>query len=244
MCCSSPDTGSQVGENEEEIPTFRSCVFSRLFLSSLLWFSLLQLRFSFFIGTLNPLLNLMTNGDPELVSRFTNAFAFTQLFTVLCAPLNGLILDRRKWRRRGMNSPSGSATSQRVNDIQAVVLSLALTVTLSVLFSLAAAIPIPEVQYLTFVLFMINRSFLYGGLSAFLAMTFPPCHFGKLYGATRALAAIVSLLQYPFFTIVKGPLQDDPLYMNIGFIALVALAYAHPINVFIYCRWTNHQLSV
>lgn len=55
--------------------------------------------------------------------------------------------------------------------MQAAVLSLFVTVVLSVLFSIAAAIPVPEVQYLTFVLYMINRSFLYGGLTAFIAMT-------------------------------------------------------------------------
>ncbi|XP_032905335.1 solute carrier family 43 member 3-like [Amblyraja radiata] len=180
----------------------------------------------------------------HVVSRFTNAFAFTQLFNILCAPWNGLILDRHKLMRRGLNAASGSVSSQRLADMQATVLSLALTVILSALFSLTAAIPVPEVQYLTFILFMIMRSFLFGGLTAFIAITFPPCHFGKLYGTTRAVAAIVSLLQYPLFIIVNGPLQGDPLYMNIAFIVLVSLAFVHPINVYIYCQRAKQQRGV
>ncbi|XP_055515697.1 equilibrative nucleobase transporter 1-like [Leucoraja erinacea] len=169
--CDAAKRGPHINGNVEEVPSFRSCLISRTFLASLLWTSLLQLRSSIFIGTLNPLLNLMTNADPEQVSRFTNAFAFTQLFAVLCAPWNGLILDRHKLMGLGLNAASGSVASQRLADMQATVLSLALTVILSALFSLAAAIPVPEVQYLTFILFMMMRSFLYGGLSAFITIT-------------------------------------------------------------------------
>eukprot|EP00061_Rhincodon_typus_P013833 g40449.t1 len=52
--------------NEEAIPSFRSCVFSKLFLTHLLWLSILQLRHYLFIGTLNPMLNLLADGDTSL----------------------------------------------------------------------------------------------------------------------------------------------------------------------------------
>lgn len=35
-----------------------------------------------------------------LVSTYTNAFAFTQLCGILCAPWNGLIIDRNKGKPR------------------------------------------------------------------------------------------------------------------------------------------------
>lgn len=43
---------------------------------------------------------------------------------------------------------------------------------------------------------------------------FPSEHFGKLFGLVMALSAAVSLLQFPLFTLIKGPLQDDPLYVS------------------------------
>lgn len=43
---------------------------------------------------------------------------------------------------------------------------------------------------------------------------FPSEHFGKLFGLVMALSAIVSLLQFPIFMLIKGPLQNDPLYVS------------------------------
>lgn len=43
---------------------------------------------------------------------------------------------------------------------------------------------------------------------------FPSEHFGKLFGLLMALSAVVSLLQFPIFTLIKGPLQSDPFYVS------------------------------
>ncbi|XP_078060733.1 equilibrative nucleobase transporter 1-like [Mustelus asterias] len=228
-------------ENRKEIPSFRSCILSKLFLTHLLWLSIMQLRHYLFIGTLNPMLSLLANGDAATISKYTNAFAFTQFFGVFCAPWNGLIMDRHKRKASLLNTASDSAASHRLADMRSSVLSLTITTTQCVLFSICASIPILPVQYITFVLQVINRSFLYGGHSAFTAIGFPPCHFGKIYGMLMALSAIVSLFQYACFALVKGPLQDNPLYVNISFIILSILTYVHPLNVFFHCRRETEQ---
>uniref|UniRef100_UPI00398E5387 equilibrative nucleobase transporter 1-like n=1 Tax=Pristiophorus japonicus TaxID=55135 RepID=UPI00398E5387 len=252
LCFSSPPTTNSEAEgNEEEIPSFRSCIFSKLFLTHMLWLSIMQLRLNLFIGTLNPMLSLLASGDSRQVSRFTNAFAFTLLCGILCAPWNGLIMDRHKGRAQPSDNVSAvntqsipvsdSTVSQRLADMKSAVLSLTITVTQSILFSISAAIPVLKVQYLTFILQLVNSSFLYGSHTAFTAITFPPRHFGKVYGLLLALAAIVNLLQYPCFILVKGPLHGDPLYLNIGLIVLVTLTYVHPINVYLHCRRETQQ---
>lgn len=43
---------------------------------------------------------------------------------------------------------------------------------------------------------------------------FPSEHFGKLFGLVMALSAVVSLLQFPIFILIKGPLQNDPFYVS------------------------------
>lgn len=43
---------------------------------------------------------------------------------------------------------------------------------------------------------------------------FPSEHFGKLFGLVMALSAVVSLLQFPIFTLIKGPLRSDPFYVS------------------------------
>ncbi|XP_067897441.1 equilibrative nucleobase transporter 1-like [Heterodontus francisci] len=233
----------------ESIPSFRSCIFSKIFFTHLFWLSIMLLRHNLFIGMLNPMLTLLASGDTGQVSRMTNTFAFIQLLGIFCAPWNGLFMDWQKRKNEQAEAASGypavitelprstdSAASQRLADLTLAVPSLAITITQCVLFSVCAAIPVVEVQYLTFVLQVINRAFLFGDYATFVTIAFPPCHFGKVYGLGLAIAAVVTLLQYPCFALVQGPLRGNPLYLNIGFIVLVALTYVHPINIYLHCQ--------
>uniref|UniRef100_H3A9H8 Solute carrier family 43 member 3 n=1 Tax=Latimeria chalumnae TaxID=7897 RepID=H3A9H8_LATCH len=212
-------------------PSFRSCIFSSLFFWHLVWLSVMQLRHYLFIGTLNPMLTHLANNDPGKVSTFTNAFAFTQLCGILCAPWNGMIMDRHKHKRAKKDG-----TPQNDRNLRASIMSLAITALQCILFSLCAAIPVLEVQYASFIFQVLNRSFLYGGNAAFIAITFPIQHFGKIYGMVMSLSALISLLQYPCFALIKGPLLGDPLYVNIGLLIFILLAFVHPVNVYLHCR--------
>ncbi|NWX37286.1 S43A3 protein, partial [Notiomystis cincta] len=213
-CCGSGERGGRAPPcgDAPETP-FRACACSWLFAWHVAWLSVMQLRHYLFIGTLNPQLEHLAHGDHALVSTYTNAFAFTQLCGVLCAPWNGLILDRHK-RGKGPR-PEGNWVLAALADLRSAVLSLVVTVAQCLLFSMFAAVPILPVQFGTFVLQVISRSFLYGGNAAFLAIAFPSQHFGKLYGLAMALSALVALLQYPCVALVQGPLQGDPLYVSV-----------------------------
>ncbi|XP_038146461.1 solute carrier family 43 member 3a [Cyprinodon tularosa] len=222
-------------ENAEKVSSFRSCVLSWFFLWHLLWFSIMQLRHYLFIGTLNSRLSRLARNDADLVSQYTNAFAMTQLCGVVCAPWNGLILDRHKGR------PRAAGETEHDADLRSSYLSLFLTSLQCLLFSVCASIPLLSLQYLTFILQVLNRSFLYGGNAAFLSIAFPSCHFGKLYGLVMALSALISLLQYPCFALVKGALHGDPFYVDVSLSLLTFLVFIHPVYIFIYCRRKAHS---
>ncbi|XP_070583445.1 equilibrative nucleobase transporter 1 isoform X2 [Erythrolamprus reginae] len=216
------------------VKSFWKCVFSMLFFWHLIWLSVMQLRHYLFIGTLNPMLRNLANDDNNLVSSYTNAFAFTQLCGIFCAPWNGLILDRHK---RGKKKGEGySGVPDPVADLRSCILSLAITVVQCLAFSICASIPVLPVQYATFILQVLSRSFLYGGNAAFLAIAFPLQHFGKLYGLVMGLSAVVSLLQYACFTLIKGPLKGDSFYVNIAFVVLILLAFVNPFTVWRECK--------
>nr|XP_060627853.1 equilibrative nucleobase transporter 1 isoform X1 [Anolis sagrei ordinatus] len=227
-------TETTLNTKEPAVVSFWSCVFSQLFFWHLMWLSVMQLRHYLFIGTLNPMLIQLSDKDATLVSHYTNAFAFTQLCGVLCAPWNGLILDRHKRGQKKQGSSQGVPDS--LADLRSCVLSLLITVLQCIAFSICASIPVLSVQYATFILQVLSRSFLYGGNAAFLAIAFPLEHFGKLYGLIMGLSAVVSLLQYPFFSLIKGPLKEDPFYVNIGLIILMLLALVNPFIVWRECR--------
>ncbi|XP_058237910.1 solute carrier family 43 member 3a isoform X2 [Hemibagrus wyckioides] len=212
-----------------EDSSFKSCVLSWFFLWHLIWLSVMQLRHFLFIGTLNPMLNRLANQDPATVSRYTNAFAFTQLTGILCAPWNGLLMDRHK----GKALKSGE--TEKEADLRSSILSLFLTALQCLLFSVCTTIPILPLQYATFFLQVLNRSFLYGGNAAFISIVFPAQHFGKLYGLMMSLSALVALLQYPCLALVKA-FDGDPFYVNLILTILMLLAFIHPLNVFFHCR--------
>ncbi|XP_070284131.1 equilibrative nucleobase transporter 1 [Myotis yumanensis] len=228
---------------KEEIPgpgqldeprSFKSSVFSLRFAGHLVWLSVIQLWHYLFIGTLNSLLTNLASGDRALVSSYTNAFAITQFFGMLCAPWNGLLMDRLKQKYQKEARKTGSSTS--VAALSAAVPSLALTSLLCLGFAICASVPVLPLQYGTFVLQVISRSFLYGGNAAFLTLAFPSEHFGKLFGLVMALSAIVSLLQFPIFMLIKGPLQNDPFYVNVMLVLVTLLTFAHPVLMHLECR--------
>uniref|UniRef100_A0A3Q4GCL5 Solute carrier family 43 member 3b n=1 Tax=Neolamprologus brichardi TaxID=32507 RepID=A0A3Q4GCL5_NEOBR len=204
--------------------SFRDCLLSRFFMWHLLWLSVMQLRHYLFIGTLNPMLQRLTAGESSLGNR-TN----TTSLRLSSKHLNVILLNQH-----------ALGESEQEVDLRATVLSLFLTALQCLLFSICASTPYLPLQYLTFVLQVLNRSFLYGGNAAFISVAFPSCHFGKLYGLVMALSAVFSLLQYPCFALVKV-LDGDPLYVNIGLTLLSLLAFIHPLSVYLHCRSVSSQ---
>ncbi|XP_026159028.1 solute carrier family 43 member 3a isoform X3 [Mastacembelus armatus] len=140
-----PEQGSEA-QDSGEVVSFWSCVLSRFFMWHLLWFSIMQLRHFLFIGTLNSMLSRLANRDSNLVSQYTNAFAVSQLCGVLCAPWNGLIMDRHKGK------PLAAGETEQEADLHSSYLSLFLTSLQCLLFSMCASIPLLPLQYLTFIL--------------------------------------------------------------------------------------------
>ncbi|KAG9465372.1 hypothetical protein GDO78_018423 [Eleutherodactylus coqui] len=47
-----------------------------------------------------------------------------------------------------------------------------------------------------------------------------------------SLSAVIALLQYPAFYIMRTYLHGDPFYVNISLLILMFLTLGHPINVF------------
>uniref|UniRef100_A0A9L0JZR3 Solute carrier family 43 member 3 n=1 Tax=Equus asinus TaxID=9793 RepID=A0A9L0JZR3_EQUAS len=234
-CCSPssstfliPDPGQQ-----KELHSFWSYAFSRRFAWHLMWLSMMQLWHYIFIGTLNSLLTTLSKGTMYVaglgVSIYTNAFAITQFFGVLCVPWNDLLMDLLKQRYQKKASKTGFSASAVA--LCSTVSSLALMSLLCLGFALCVSVPVLPLQYVTFILQVISRSFLYVGNAAFLTL-----HFGKIFGLVMALSAIVSLLQFPIFTFIKGPLQNDPFYVNVMLVLVTLLTFMHPFRVYRRCQ--------
>ncbi|XP_077996431.1 equilibrative nucleobase transporter 1-like [Glandiceps talaboti] len=233
--------------NPKAIPSVKQCVLSGLFVSHLIWMSILQHRNWFYLGTFQPWITVMADNDEDMSmtteekeSHYTTVFAFIQLGAIFFGPLCGLIVDRNKkstsesgWKRVSWEV---STVQGPYADLYDTVLALLVTCTLSVLFSIAIVVPMLQVQYVSFVLQVILRSFLYGLNAAFIAIAFPVEHLGTLLGVDLALAAVFGLIQFPLFKLAQSIFEGDPFWINVGLLALNFVTYAHPIYVAYYCK--------
>ncbi|XP_010740130.2 solute carrier family 43 member 3 isoform X2 [Larimichthys crocea] len=217
-------------EPKQEQATFQSCVMSWLFLWHLVWVVTILFCQVIFLSTVNPMLTRLANNDQTLVSHYTNAFAFTQLCGVLVAPINGLIMDRYK------RKPLAPGETKREADLRSSSLALFLTSLQCFLFCVCFTCPVLPLQYLTFVLQVVNSAFFYGGHQAFVSIAFPMSHFGKMSGVAMSLSALVLLLQLPIHHFIQHLLHGDPLYVNVGVTLVSLLAFIHPLHVSFYCR--------
>lgn len=217
-------------EDKKQEASFKSCVLSRLFLWHLLWVVTIIFCQLIFLSSVNPMLTRLADNDQTLVSHYTNAFAFTQMCGVLFAPMNGLIMDRHKHRTLAPGE------TKREADLRSSSLALFLTSLQCFLFCVCFTCPILPLQYLTFILQVINSSSFYGGHQAFISLAFPASHFGKMSGMAMSLSALVLLIQFPVLHHIQHQLHGDPLYVNIGVTLVSLLAFIHPVHVILYCR--------
>ncbi|XP_076434626.1 LOW QUALITY PROTEIN: equilibrative nucleobase transporter 1-like [Babylonia areolata] len=220
--------GGGVGGRTKQ-KTFLKVALSPLFLTDVMWISVQRLRSWIFVGMFNTWITRLACGDKAVVSHYTSVYAAMQFFGILTAPLSGRLMDRKIKGAEKYGNP-------RYERLHAAIASFVLNSTVSVLLTVCAMIPVLKLQYLTFVLHCLHRSFLYGPNSAFVANAFPNEHFGKLFGVTLTTSAIFSMLQYPLFLIMQGPLGGDPLAINVFLLVLMLISYIHPIYIWRYLQ--------
>ncbi|XP_063971639.1 equilibrative nucleobase transporter 1-like isoform X2 [Lytechinus pictus] len=228
---------------KQYFPTIRSCILSPLFWLLVAWISILQLRLIFMIGTLNPWLSRLSNNDEQVVSKYTNVFSFIQFCGFLVAPLGGLLLDRNKMTTGWFANKHLDKRSPYA-DLKDTCFPLALTTILFTIFSICIVIPKLELQYLTFIIQVVIRSFLYGLSCAAIPIMFPQEYFGTLFGVMGSFAGIFGLLQYPIFSILQNVLNNDPFILNICFIVFNLLTASLPMYIWFFVRRKEKQYKL
>ncbi|XP_072022699.1 equilibrative nucleobase transporter 1-like [Amphiura filiformis] len=220
-----------------EYPNMTSAFVSPMFAFFLLWVSVLQLRDLYFLGTFHSWITELVGDDHSTVSHFTSIMTMVQCAGVVISPLPGLLLDRNK--RKVID-----AEKALYQDLKDSILVYVITTAVSVLFSISVILPVIQLQYVSFVLQVVLRAFLYGIASAFLPMAFPTRYYATMLGVLFAAAGLFSLLQYPIFLLVQGPLQGNHYYVNVAFIAMCLSTMLFPIYIHIYVKKKEKLLEL
>ncbi|XP_053380662.1 uncharacterized protein LOC123563417 [Mercenaria mercenaria] len=206
-----------------------------LFITHNVWLCLLQLRFYYFIGNLNPFLNRILNNDTAKVSYFTDVCFYTMMGGLLSSFLVGIVYD-------GQKAIFKKGSTKLYRCLMPALLPLSLASVFAILLSVLVMTPTQVVIYVIFIIMTLYRSFLYSMAAAFINAIFPSQYFAVLYGITMIAAGVFSLFQYALFSWTEAYLKA-PFHVDIFLLCVSVLTLGHPVYMW-YCGWKEERLAL
>ena len=217
---------TRINQNEENVAEdLKSCIFHSIYILGVFSLSVQMLRLNFFVEELNSWLYYIVDGNLFTYSSYLNAFGFIQFGALLMAPISGLFFDFLLIYFSKSNSRHHAKLKA-----QAAVCFLASTTTIT--YSLCTLIPVPELQYVTFVLFVWADIMFWSNVILLVLNFFPMRYLGTLLGVAVLISGVFSLFQYLLLYVAIHFFKSNFFVVNLIVFILAVMSLAHPINLF------------
>ncbi|XP_060075994.1 equilibrative nucleobase transporter 1-like [Ylistrum balloti] len=200
---------------------------SHVFLLHVFWYSILQLRFFYFVGTLNPWLERVSHSEEE-VSSYTNTSMYFMLGGIITSFTAGSFFEMQKRIYK-------DSKSSRKRNLAPAVIPLIAGTALGVLLSVMQMISADAAIYASFISVTAFRSFLYAIGNGYLSEMFPSKYLNSLSGILMVLTGIASFFQYILFYWTES-YTGAFLHVDIVLVCLVLTSLVHPVYLWLQCR--------
>ncbi|KAK3586689.1 hypothetical protein CHS0354_039159 [Potamilus streckersoni] len=212
----------------------RSYLCDPLYISHVVWFTILYFRFNYFIGTVNSYIKIVTDYNAEKVSYFTNVLSYTMFSGVIASLCAGLMYDQEKRRY-------SSCISEIKRKLMPAFVPMVMCTTLQTILSAFVFVRNENVLYASFIIFTIFRSCLFSVALTFVAEMFPTQAFGTLYSVLVTCGGVASLVQFGLYSWSQS-YRSAFTHVNILMLILSTLAFIHPSIVWLKCRESKKQV--
>ncbi|XP_040295514.1 large neutral amino acids transporter small subunit 4-like [Bufo bufo] len=212
-------------------PLLESLV-SPTFLLHLLSDSTLLTWIYFYVSSVNSHLQSQEEGRWSQSDVYSSVFGALQMLGLFAAPVISILLHNHRLRKRPRKTGQTAARNsyKQACSMKRLSAIYALRSLLVIGFGISCLIPSLQLQVVSFILHVAIRASMFLVSSTLYLSVFPGQHFGALLGINTFISSILSLVQYPIFLLLMGPLRGDPFWIHGTFLALSLAAVALPIH--------------
>jgi len=229
------DNSQIESETSNTSPTFIDILKTKLFWFEVFFFVCLHIRCEFFFSSYVTWFDLtFATENPGLLSTMLDWLGIIQAGIVLTSPLNGLFIDLLT------KTFKSSLQDEELALRKATFVSLGVTSIICTVFSILMCIPSLGLQYVAYVVLLLYRSFVYGGMFAYITSIFPKNLYGHLVGFVMFFAGVLQLVQYPLLEVSLDTFDGNFLPVNVAFIVVCFCTILHPVyHLFVISKGTQ-----